>query len=123
MTKLSITVLSVVIGTLTTPAMAENCAEIVNATIEEMSAAAGANWNEKTEALARQAAGSACVKANSGRYAADQKSLTEQPVTAQGDTATVPAVTDEESEELVFKPLTSSPTKKPYERARSQKDE
>ena len=123
MTKLSITVLSVVIGTLTTPAMAENCAAIVNATIEEMSAAAGANWNEKAEALARQAAGSACVKANSGRYAADQKSLTEQPVTAQGDAATASAVTDEESQELVFKPLTSSPTKKPYERARSQKDE
>lgn len=123
MTKISITVLSVVIGTLTTPAMAENCAEIVNATIEEMSAAAGANWNETTEAVARQAAGSACVKANSGRYADDQKSLTEQPVTAQGIETTAAAATAQQSEELVFKPLTSSPTEKPYERARSQKDE
>ncbi|MEQ8516537.1 MAG: hypothetical protein RIC38_13095, partial [Chromatocurvus sp.] len=49
---------------------AASCGGIVQATLEEMRAGAGEQWTVDMAATARAAAGAACVKALSGRYAA-----------------------------------------------------
>ncbi|WP_348761973.1 hypothetical protein [uncultured Salinisphaera sp.] len=49
-------------------AMAADCANVVDATTEEMKAGSTA-WSDQDASLVRSAAGAACVKTASGRYA------------------------------------------------------
>ena len=48
--------------------VAEPCDTVVEDTIAEMRAGAGDDWSSELERAVRAAAGSACVKAQSGRY-------------------------------------------------------
>ena len=112
---------------------AGSCDEVVEATIEEMRAGAGMAWNADMAALARAAAGAACVKAQSGRYAAtgaaevDVESAEDAASPAGGsDKAAADAAasdSDEANSLWPFNPgavkaITGSPGKKPYARRR-----
>jgi len=102
---------------LSAPVYANDCAEVVEATLAEIRAGITEALSEDTEALIRSAAGSACVKANSGLYGAGDNALSSEPIGADD---TESSSGKESGDELVIKPLTSAPTKKPYERARLQ---
>ncbi|MDG1066184.1 MAG: hypothetical protein P8O91_08210 [Luminiphilus sp.] len=104
-----------------------DCQAVVAATLEELALGATSQWTETHADLARSAAGSACLKAASGRYGEDASlesvgvsSDTQRSATTDGKTAV--GQSDSRGEEtggLRFKPMTGSPTQKPYERARS----
>lgn len=104
-----------------------DCQAVVAATLNELALGATAEWTQSSADLARSAAGSACLKAASGRYGDD---LTLESVgvssesqrTASSSGKAEDSQGEPEGEEtggLKFKPMTGSPTQKPYERARS----
>lgn len=119
-------------------ALADPCSDVAGDTVAELRAGAGDRWNEDIEGLVRAAAGSACVKALSGRYGAAASPMAEQEVAASPTSephaaAASTAEAAEESEDsdswsfggLTFKSMSGSPGKKPYERSRqnSREDE
>ena len=122
-------------------ALADPCSDVAGDTVAELRAGAGDWWNEDIEGLVRAAAGSACVKALSGRYGAAATPMAEEAVAASpasepqaAAASTAEAAEDsEESEDsdswsfggLTFKSMSGSPGKKPYERSRqnSREDE
>lgn len=121
--------------------LADPCSDVAGDTVAELRAGAGDWWNEDIEGLVRAAAGSACVKALSGRYGAAASPMAEEAVAANptsepqaaAASATEAAEGAEESEDsdswsfggLTFKSMSGSPGKKPYERSRqnSREDE
>lgn len=96
------------------------CPRVVADTVAELKAGGSGWWNDELEALVRTAAGSACVKALSGRYGPVQANqLTEEGVNTQSAGEAGSEVPESGAEEpLEFKPLSGSPTKKPFERRR-----
>jgi len=125
--------LFLIMAVLTVTAKAEtDCTSVVTATVAEIKAGAGDRWSQPIENLVRSAAGSACVKALSGRYG--QRALsTGVPSTDAGPHAisldeAEPVADDssaasaESSTGISFKPLSGSPTRKPYERQRQTDD-
>ncbi len=114
-------------------AMSEtDCASVVTATVAEIKAGAGDRWSQPIENLVRAAAGSACVKAVSGRYLETSLSTVESSMdagphavaldeakTVPEDSATASSDTDTG---FTFKPLSGSPARKPYERQRQTDD-
>lgn len=129
--------------------VAEPCDTVVEDTIAEMRAGAGDDWSSEVERAVRAAAGSACVKAQSGRY--EERSpaaVAEEPLmdeALQGSAgaaadstaaAAVPQASDAGDEQagndeeegfsiggLTIRGASGSPSKKPYERARESKVE
>ena len=120
------------------PAAAEDCSDIVAATVAELRAGETA-WDERAEAIARRAAGAACVKATSARTAVAEEPVTQSVAgeTAAASTAAVAAtesegpdataIPEEESDDgkagwkfLGFdvNKVEGSPSQKPYERKR-----
>jgi hypothetical protein len=99
-TLTSLTAALVVVCTPAAGFAADPCREIVTATLAEMRAGAE-DWNEQTEALARSAAGSACVKAVSGGYlttpAAQALPAAEGARTDQDDTTVTVAEAEAEA--------------------------
>jgi hypothetical protein len=115
---------------------ATDCEPIVDATLAEIKAGS-ANWDERTEALVRAAAGAACVKAYSGIYA-DRSSGEDvyrndveksaglplvnaaTPTTASVQEATATVAEDDSGwwPKLKRNKVSASPNKKPYERKR-----
>lgn len=57
------------VSLLASPAGAGPCTAIIDDTVAEMRAGADGWWSDEVEGLVRAAAGSACVKVQSGRYA------------------------------------------------------
>ncbi len=130
------------------PVAAQDCAAVAAATVLELKAGAGDEWRSEDEALARRAAGAACVKARSGRYApvtsealqpgdnqvlaadgADSAAGAGEASTtaAAGDSAG--AAADQKDDdgfwpfgEFKINDVSASPSKKPYERRRFDKD-
>lgn len=112
------------------PVQADECAAVAAATVAELRAGAGDAWTENAEALARQAAGAACVKVRSGRFEA----VASEPVAAAADEAgehreTAPDELEEASgdglwpfSEFNINDVSASPSKKPYERRRLDRD-
>jgi len=104
-----------------------DCQAIVAATLDELALGATSEWTATHADLARSAAGSACLKAASGRYGEDLlvesvgiSSDTQPTAATDGQAAESPSGPEgEETGGLRFKPMTGSPTQKPYERARS----
>ena len=104
-----------------------DCQAVVAATLDELALGATSEWTAMHADLARSAAGSACLKAASGRYGEDlivesvgATSDTHRSATTDGKTAE--SQSDSEGEDtggIRFKPMTGSPTQKPYERARA----
>ena len=109
-----------------------DCAAVVSATVAEIAAGAGDRWSPPVENLVRAAAGSACVKAVSGRYTAKTHASGESSFDAGPHTTTIDgadvvaedpsAAGDDASTGFTFKPLSGSPTRKPYERQRQTDD-
>jgi hypothetical protein len=104
-----------------------DCQAVVAATLDELALGATAEWTESNADLARSAAGSACLKAASGRYG-DDLTLESVGVSSDAQRTAAPSGKAAESQSgpegeetggLKFKPMTGSPTQKPYERARS----
>ena len=102
-----------------------------------MQAGAGAQWTPEMAALVRQAAASACVKTQSGRYIEAAESAPDAAVAVQNvaieakkdaEAAPESGVVDEapaeqaESGGITFKPMSGSPSSKPYMRKRRNKD-
>ena len=119
--------LLLVMGLTVASAEAEtDCAAVVSATVAEIAVGAGDRWSPPVENLVRAAAGSACVKAMSGRYA--DKTLTSGASSfdgaegADGVAEDPSAAGDDASTGFTFKPLSGSPTRKPYERQRQTDD-
>ena len=130
-------ILTVLITALLSPAAAgaaTSCSDIAAATVAELKAGA-AEWTDSIESLVRSAAGSACVKAQSGAFtseaagekAADEK--IEEAVIREEQIAAANTAAAEETEEddgkagwkfLGFEvnSVTGSPAEKPYERKR-----
>ncbi|MFT4769357.1 MAG: hypothetical protein ACI8RN_002501 [Glaciecola sp.] len=117
---------------------ADPCADVVADTIAEMRAGADGWWSDDTENLVRAAAGSACIKAQSGRYGATHQSTVEEIDVStagqgsdQSDKAAHAAATEAVQEDddswsvggLTFRSMAGSPTQKPYERQRQSKKE
>ena len=104
-----------------------DCQAIVAATLDELALGATSEWTAMNADLARSAAGSACLKAASGRYGEDASlesvgvsSESQRTATSSGKAEDSQGEPEgEESGGLKFKPMTGSPTQKPYERARS----
>lgn len=90
-----------------------DCQLVVAETVAEVRAGFSAVWTEQSEQLARSAAGAACVKAQSGRYGAGGTLGAAQSSGASDDPG------NDDGEGLTFRPLSGSPSKKPYQRARS----
>ena len=129
--------------------VAEPCDTVVEDTIAEMRAGAGDDWSSEVERAVRAAAGSACVKAQSGRYeerspgaVADEPLMDEalqRGAGAAADSTAGAAVSqasdagDEEAGDgeeegfsiggLTIRGASGSPSKKSYERARESKVE
>ena len=125
--------LLLVMGLTAASAKAEtDCAAVVSATVAEIAVGAGDRWSPPVENLVRAAAGSACVKAVSGRYTAKTHTSGESSFDAGPHTTTIDgadevaedssAAGDDASTGLIFKPLSGSPTRKPYERQRQPDD-
>lgn len=125
--------LLLVMGLAAVNAKAEtDCAAVVSATVAEIAVGAGDRWSPRVENLVRAAAGSACVKAISGLYGDKTLSSGESSFDAGPHTATVDgtdavakdpsAASDDASTGFTFKPLSGSPTRKPYERQRQTDD-
>lgn len=123
-------------------AAAEPCDSVVEDTIAEMRAGAGESWSSEVERAVRAAAGSACVKAQSGRYegkpqavAADESLVDESLQSGAGSAATsaasapAPQASDGDEDEdggfsiggLTIRGASGSPSKKSYERSRDSK--
>jgi hypothetical protein len=123
---------------------ADPCAEVVADTLAEMRAGADGWWSDDVQNLVRAAAGSACIKAQSGRYGATPQSAGEaMSISAVGaasdeagtqpkqgsdtpDTGGEAQETDDGSWSvggLTFRSMSGSPTQKPYERQRQSKKE
>lgn len=126
---------------------ADSCEDIAADTIAEMRAGTAGNWSDEIQSLVRAAAGSACIKARSGRYTMPQQGSME-PLAEGGDDkyvdsasaaaaapaaseASSPAAAEQASDQeddgswsvggLTFRSMSGSPTQKPYERARQNK--
>jgi hypothetical protein len=103
-----------------------NCEAVVAATLEELALGAASEWTTTHTDVAKSAAGSACLKAASGRYGDDLivesvaiSSNTERTATTSDTTESKGDPEAAETGGIRFKPMTGSPTQKPYERARS----
>ena len=104
-----------------------DCQAVVAATLEELALGAASEWTTTHTDVAKSAAGSACLKAASGRYGDDliveSVAISSNPeVTATTGDTTAESKGDPEAADtggIRFKPMTGSPTQKPYERARS----
>ena len=101
-----------------------DCEAVVDATLEEMRLGAVDSWTEAETAIARSAAGSACLKASSGRYgevSVLKSTAVSEAADSSGGVTDVGASMSEDEEAGGFKiqPMSGSPSKKPYERARS----
>lgn len=126
--------------------LASPCEQVVADTVAEMQAGATGGWNADAENLARAAAGSACVKAYSGRYGTGDSAMSAggaapashsedvaantQSAAAEAGAGTDDTATEKEDEEgafslggLTFRNLSGSPSRKPYERSRAARDE
>jgi hypothetical protein len=130
-------ILTTLISALLFPAAAgaaTSCSDIAAATVAELQAGA-AEWNDTIESLVRSAAGSACVKAQSGAYtseaageqAADgkvqQAVIREEQIAAATTTAVEEKDVDDGKAGWKFlgfevNSVTGSPAEKPYERKR-----
>ncbi len=107
-------------------AMAEtDCEAVIAATLDELRLGSSGQWTAAEEGTARAAAGSACLKASSGRYG-DTLVVESIGVASGGATELQPAGGDsgrepdeEESGGIRFTPMSGSPGQKPYERSRS----
>lgn len=141
-TYLATTLASTVLLLLPGMALAGPCDEVVEDTLAELRAGAAAPWSDEVEALARAAAGSACVKAASGRYGAEAPAVaqevvvsTEAAIAPTVDAASAAAAGQEATAEtaaadaddgswniggLTVRSLSGSPAKKPYQRQREQ---
>ena len=103
------------------------CSAVVADTVAEMRAGAGSGWDDDVESLVRAAAGAACVKSRSVRYAAPEvESLQDTPVAA-GPSASAEATPESDDEEddgsfsiggLKIRGSSGSPSQKSFERAR-----
>lgn len=103
-----------------------DCQAVVAATLEELALGAASEWTTTHTDVAKSAAGSACLKAASGRYGDDLivesvaiSSNTERTATTSDTTESKGDPEAAETGGIRFKPMTGSPTQKPYERARS----
>lgn len=124
-----------------TPAEAGPCTAVIDDTVAEMRAGADGWWSHEVEGLVRAAAGSACVKAQSGRYAAtdgdvdshddvlaaDEDASASAPVPA-GDASNAQEATDSDDGSwsfggMTFRSLSGSPGSKPYQRKRKADEE
>jgi hypothetical protein len=119
-------------------APADDCVDIVAATVEELRLGAGDQWDDAREALARRAAAAACVKSRSGRYDAMTSEAIggrdagsgETPDAGAGETSgSASAEAEKEDsglwpfEEFKINDVSASPSKKPYERRRLDNDD
>ncbi|WOJ92095.1 hypothetical protein R0135_09880 [Congregibacter variabilis] len=124
---------------------ADACDDVVADTVAEMRAGADGWWNSDVENLVRAAAGSACIKAQSGRYGTDSHSTAEEmsssaaaktsnhaaePAKVTEAAKTQQSEADAEADDgswsvggLTFRSMSGSPTQKPYERQRQSKKE
>ena len=117
------------------PALADTCDAVVADTVAEIRAGAGDTWNDAIERAVRAAAGSACVKASSGRYASTRTPAEDRD--ADGAVVqTAPVEADPPAEEagdadgpaddgfdvggLTIRGMSGSPGRKPYERQRDR---
>ena len=98
-----------------------DCEAVVAATLEEMRLGAAGQGSAAEETAARAAAGSACLKASSGRYG-DALVVESIGVAAADDGAAVSNsgkdTVDEEASGIRITPMTGAPGQKPYERSR-----
>jgi hypothetical protein len=107
-----------------------DCEAIVADTLAEIQAGLGADWSDDMAQAVRMASASACTKANSVRYAASPAPMTSSPVMADSASAEAPqemsdAADDAKGEEasgFSIRPMSGSPTRKPYERSRQTKE-
>jgi hypothetical protein len=121
----------------TLTAASEQCADVASSTLAEIEAGAGAPLTDDVAALVRRAAGSACVKARSGRYGAEQTSAAgaqssvaiAESSASDANASTGSTETDttkEDKKESSLWPfdavkvndVSASPSKKPYQRKR-----
>lgn len=124
-----------------------DCAAVVADTVAELRAGAGQDWSEHSEAMARAAAGSACVKTQSLRYDArgrgvadgapqwrasgESGALTEEAVGSSAlsePESEPPSTTEDASAEssvggFTLRPLSGAPSKKPFERRQRDNDD
>jgi len=111
------------------PVLAQtDCTAVVAATLEEMRLGAAGQWSAAEEAAARAAAGSACLKADSGRYGSSvvvesiDVARTEGGEGGEGGSSNTTDAQESdggESSGIRFTPMTGAPGQKPYERSRS----
>jgi len=97
------------------PADDAACGPIVADTEAETRAGMAASWDEDTAELVRAVAGSACIKALSGRYGAGS-TVTEELLNG-------PSVDPKEEQNIGIQPMSGPPGKKPYERRRASDDQ
>ncbi|WP_439105602.1 hypothetical protein [Congregibacter sp.] len=129
---------------------ADPCPDVVRDTVAEMRAGADGWWSQDAENLIRAAAGSACIKAQSGRYGSaaqtpntESQTLSETAVSEQvvstvddggskdsGKSTEESATGSDAKEEgswslggLTFSGMSGSPGQKPYERRRQTKED
>ena len=98
-----------------------DCEAVVAATLEEMRLGAGEEWSGVEEAAARAAAGSACLKASSGRYGDTLVVESLGVAAAEEGTAASTSAKDPVAEEaggIRINPMSGAPGQKPYERSR-----
>lgn len=121
----------------TLPAAADDCSDIVAATVAEVRAGEP-DWDDRAEAIARRAAGAACVKATSAATAMAEEPVVDSAAAATAATATAAAVTEEQGPDASAIPeeevndgkagwkflgfdvnkVDGSPGQKPYDRKR-----
>lgn len=89
-----------------------DCQLVVADTVAEVRAGFAGDWTDQLERLVRSSAGAACVKVRSERYDSDQAA-------GKGASSGDPADANDDGDSLTFRPLSGSPSKKPYQRARS----
>jgi len=119
------------------PAAADDCSDIVASTVAELRAGEP-DWDDRAEAIARRAAGAACVKAATATAAMAEEPALENAAAGAAATATAAAVTDEQSPDATATPedevddgkagwkflgfdvnkVDGSPSQKPYARKR-----
>ncbi|MFT7286206.1 MAG: hypothetical protein ACI87W_000310 [Halieaceae bacterium] len=110
---------------LSPPLLADACDDVVQDTVAEMRAGASDWWNADIESLVRAAAGSACVKAVSGRYVAVPAQSAAEVVKAATPVSESAQAVKADAEDgswsmggLTFRSMSGSPGKKSYHRAR-----
>ncbi len=120
----------------TVTAATEECTDVAASTLAEIEAGAGVPLSDEVAALVRRAAGSACVKAVSGRYGARRTSATDAessvaiaessagaatPSAENGETVATEEKQDSSLwpfDGLKINDVSASPSKKPYQRKR-----